>query len=276
MKERAYLLLAILWLAACRAEDFAFLPPPGEIPATVTSVPSPTGTRVWFPPSATPAPLPTIHLQPTPDWLVGVGDIAIADDFSRAGRWDTASSEQGGAVLEGSQLTLAVQPKVYLLSLQRELTLSDFYAEITARPSLCRGEDQYGILARASALAYYRFAIVCNGTVRAERVGGNQRVVLQPPVPSGDAPPGAPAEVRIGLWAAGRELRFFLNGHYQFTIQDASLPGGTLGVFVRSSGDTPVTVSFSDLTVRHVSYISPTPNPTPTKTPIPTLPTLRK
>jgi hypothetical protein len=213
---------------------------------------------------------------PTPDWLADVGLVAATDDFGRAGRWDTAASEQGRATIQNGELTLAVQPGIYLLSLQKELLLSDFYAEITARPSLCRGEDSYGLLVRANAFAYYRFALICNGTLRVERVSGGQRTVLQPPVPSGDAPPGAPAEVRIGVWAAGSEMRFFLNGRYQFTIQDASLKAGTLGVFVRSSGETPVTVSFSNLVVRSVSYVSPTPSLTPTRTPIPTIPTLRK
>jgi hypothetical protein len=205
-----------------------------------------------------------------------VGRISATDDFGQASRWDTAVSNQGSAAISGGQLTLAVQPGVYLISLQRELQVSDFYAEITARPSLCRGEDNYGLLVRANAATYYRFAVVCNGTVRAERVSGSQRTALQPPVPSGDAPPGAPAEVRLGVWAVGRELRFFLNGNYQFTIQDTNLAVGTLGVFARSTGDTPVTVSFSDLVLRTVSYVSPTPSLTPTKTPIPTVPTVRK
>lgn len=276
LKNQGCLLLALLLLAACQPGDLAFLPPPSESPVTPTATPTPTSTRVWFPPSATPSPLPPVTPLSTPDWLAGVGSVTATDDFSQPGRWDTAVSDQGSATLENSGLTLAVQPGVYLISLHGELLLSDFYAEVTARPSLCRGEDSYGLLVRANAFTSYRFAVVCNGHVRAERVSINQRMVLQPPVPSGDAPPGAPAEVRLGIWAVGREMRFFLNGHYQFTIQDASLNAGTLGVFVRAAGDTPVTVSFSDLVVRAVSYVSPTPSLTPTKTPIPTVPTPRK
>jgi hypothetical protein len=87
------------------------------------------------------------------------------------------------------------------------------------------------------------------------------RLVLQQPLQSGDVPPGAPGLVRIGVWAVGRELRLFLNGRFQFSINDPSFPIGTLGVFVRSAGETPVVVSFSDLVIQEVNYILPTATP---------------
>ena len=37
---------------------------------------------------------------------------------------------------------------------------------------------------------------------------------------SNDAPIGAPAQVKLGVWAVGREMRFFLNDHYQFSVLD--------------------------------------------------------
>ena len=61
------------------------------------------------------------------------------------------------------------------------------------------------------------------GEVRAERVNGGVRLPLQDPVPSGDAPLGAPGEVRIGVWAVGGDMRLFFNGRYQFGILDKSL-----------------------------------------------------
>ena len=136
---------------------------------------------------------------------------------------------------------------------------NNYYAEITARPSLCRNEDNYGLLVRASAINYYyRFVLACNGTVRAERMSGGTRLVLQQPLPSGDVPPGAPGEVRIGVWAVGKEMRLFLNGRFQFSIIDPSFPSGTLGVFVRSAGNTAAVVSFSDLSIQSVDYVPPT------------------
>jgi hypothetical protein len=190
----------------------------------------------------------------------GIGEVTLRDDFSDDSVWDIASSDNGSAAINRNRLTLAVQPGYYLSSMLRQIPLSDFYAEITARPSLCRGEDNYGVIVRGVGSYFYRFVLTCNHEIRAERVNGGTKLTLQEPVPSGDAP-GAPGEVRIGVWAVGNEMRLFLNGRYQFSVSDPSFPSGAFGVYVRSTGDTPVTVIFSDLEVREVDYILPTTTP---------------
>ena len=200
----------------------------------------------------------------TPEMNPGVGHVMLEDDFSDDEVWDTAQSENGSAAISRNRLTLAVQPGYYLASMRRELPLSDFYAEITARPSMCRGEDNYGLVVRGVGSSFYRFVLACNGLIRAERITGGTRLPLQEPVPSGDAPPGAPGEVRMGIWAVGNEMRLFLNGRYQFTVLDPSFPTGAFGVFVRSAGETPATVTFSDLAVYEVDYTLPTKTPIPT------------
>lgn len=245
-----------LFTSSCAQLDAMLATP---TPLTATETPLPTATINWFPPSATPTLIALSTKAPTPEMRPGLGAEIITDDFSRASRWDLAASNEASADIKNNRLTLSVQSEVYMLSLRNDLVLSDYYAEITARPSLCRAEDSYGLLVRASASSYYRFALACNGTARAERVSGGTRLVLQQPLPSGDVPPGAPGQVRIGVWAVGREMRLFLNGRYQFAISDPSFPSGALGVFVRSVGDTAAVVSFSDLTVQSVNYVLPTP-----------------
>ncbi len=150
-----------------------------------------------------------------------------------------------------------------MISLRHGLTANDTYAEITARPGLCRGDDSYGLLIRANAVAYYRFSLTCNGNAFAERISGSKHELLQAPLPSGDVPRGAPGEVRIGVWAVGTEMRLFLNGRYQFSVSNSNYPSGTIGVFVNSAGETPAIVSFSRLTLQKVDYTLPamTPNP---------------
>lgn len=192
----------------------------------------------------------------------GIGSLTLEDDFSDDSVWDTAQSEDASAAISRNRLTLVVKSGYYLASMRRELPLSDFYAEITARPSLCRGEDNYGVIVRGVGSSFYRFALACNGQIRAERIAGGTKLTIQEPVPSGDAP-GAPGEVRIGVWAVGSEIRLFLNGRYQFSLRDPSFPIGAFGVFVRSTGETPVTVTFSDLAVYEVDYIPPTKTPLP-------------
>jgi hypothetical protein len=225
--------------------------------------PTPTETIVWFPPSATPTLiiLPT-HTE-TPEMSPGVGELMLEDDFADEDVWDTAVSESGSATLSRNRLTLTVQPGFYVSSMRRELPLSDFYAEITARPSLCRGEDNYGIIVRGTGGFFYRFLLSCSGQVWAERISGGTKLTIYDPVPSGDAP-GAPGEVRIGMWAVGSEMRLFLNGRFQFSVTEATFPIGALGVFVRSNGETPTTITFSDLSVYEVEYTPPTKTPLPT------------
>jgi hypothetical protein len=58
-------------------------------------------------------------------------------------------------------------------------------------------------------------------------------------------------------------MRFFLNGRYQFGITDGTYRSGAVGVFARSAGDTPVTVTFSELSIYDVTYSAPAATPTP-------------
>jgi hypothetical protein len=218
---------------------------------------------MWFPATATPTlgafstPLPTAEMNP------GIGDVTLSDDFSDEKSWDTAVSNQGSAAIANNRLSLAVQPGVYIVSMRHNLTVGDFYAEITARPSLCRGEDSYGFILRVIGKAsFYRFTLNCNSEIYAERVSGGVKLQMQEPVPSGDAP-RPPGEVRIGIWAVGSEMRLFLNGRYQFSISDKQFPSGGFGVFTRSGGDELMSVTFSDFKVYEVNYALPTKTPLP-------------
>jgi len=256
----AVALATTLLISSCAAMDVLLATP---IPPITTETPLPTSTIVWFPPSVTPSPQAFSTYPPTPEMRPGLGTTFLTDDFSDKSIWDIAASDQASAAIENNRLTLAAQSEVYMVSLRHDLVLDDYYAEITARPSLCRGDDSYGILIRASAVAYYRFGLTCNGAVGAERVSVRTRQLLQPPLLSGDVPPGAPGEVLIGVWAVGNEMRLFLNGRYQFSISDSNYPSGTLGVFVNSAGGNAMIVTFSDLTVQRVNYALPPETPRP-------------
>lgn len=244
----AFALAMTFLVTSCAALD-KMLATPTPLPPTATATPTPT--IVWFPPSITPTPQALLTRQPTPEMRPDVGEVILRDNFSAAAPWNVAASDQGSAALAQNRLNLAAQSQIYMASLRRETNLADFYAEIAAAPNLCRGEDSYGILIRASAAAAYRFSLFCNGTVSAERISGKSRQLLQEPLPSGDAPPGA-GEVRIGIWARGAEMRLFLNGRYQFGIENQVYKTGAFGVFVNSAGNSPVVVSFSDLVVREI------------------------
>lgn len=246
--------MLLLLLGACAP---AAAPAPTE---TATPSPAPsatftsTPTVVWFPPTATPTPLPTLEVTPTPDLKTGVGEVVLRDDFSSGEAWSLGRTSQGSAALGKHELTIAIaEPGVYISSVREQPVLDDFYLEITASPTLCRGTDEYGLLLRASSSRdFYRFSLSCDGQVRLDRLVSGAAASPQPWTLSGSVPPGAPSISRLAVWAKGKEMRFFVNDEYQFTINDPMLTEGSLGVFARSDGDTAVTVSFSDLVVREI------------------------
>jgi hypothetical protein len=138
------------------------------------------------------------------------------------------------------------------------------YMEITARPSLCRDQDAYGMIFRApNDVAHYRFEAACDGSVAVERVSLGTPRVLQPPAASSDVPTGAPGEVRMGIWANGSEFRFFLNDQYQFAVTDRNYVAGGIGVFVEARGKSPVVVTFTDLRVYRLLPMESPPTRTP-------------
>jgi len=182
-----------------------------------------------------------------------LGALLLQDKFDDPSVWNTASSAQGSVSLGNSALTIAAQPGAYLYTLRSTPTLDNFYVEVTAHLSLCRAEGEYGLLIRASNTSYYRFSLLCNSTLRLDRINNGTRYVLQPPTLSSDVPRGAPAEVRIALWASGAEMRFFVNDNYQFSISDKAFVRGSIGLFARATADLPVTVTFSGLSIRSLS-----------------------
>ncbi len=182
------------------------------------------------------------------------GEVILEDDFSNPDDWTLSQTDLGSTAMGINELTIAIgEENAYLYSLRDQPILTDFYLEMTAETSLCRGLDEFGILFRvASSGDYYRYSLSCNGQVRLDRVMGGQASSPQPWMLSGAVPPGAPAMVRLGIAAVGPEMGFYVNGQYQFSIHDPSLPSGNVGVFARSTNNMVVTVSFSDLVVYQV------------------------
>ena len=272
-----FLLLGTFVLGACAAPAET-APPLSLLTATSTvggPQNTPTATIVWFPPEDTPTPFPTSIASPTLDALPGRGAQSFSDDFSDPHAWQAAKTQGDGGndvIVNRNRLTIAINvPPAYIFSLHNDLLLKDFYAEVVVDLNRCSVGDSYGMLFHAIGNEdTYRYALGCNGQVRVERLKANVLVPLQNWLPSADAPFAAPGKVTLGIWVAGVEMRFFLNGHYQFNLIDPVFRFGTLGVFASGTSPNGVNVSFSQLTVNEVSYTSPTPTSTPRKTVTPT------
>ncbi len=248
------LLLALIGLVVgCLPAATPLPPDPTNTPLPPTETPTPT--IVWFPPTATSTLFPTPVVTPTLDLRPQYGEILFTDSFTQTAAWRLAKTSQTSIAFGEAELTLAISgPGLYLYTLRERTDLTNFYLEITASPSLCRGDDEYGLLLRfASVDEFYRFSLTCSAMVRLDKYFNGRASSPQAPSLSGAAPPGAPSSARLGVWANGKEMRFYINNEYQFTVRDPSITHGTLGLFARSAGDTPLTVTFSDLAVYQVS-----------------------
>lgn len=248
MKNYLLLILGLLFLSGCQSES----------PATHFPTPTPTittaltSTVIWFPPTPTATLIaPTLVPSPTPETRPLIGSVILEDDFSDTTSWLSSQTTTGTIGLIDHEITLALsQPKGYLYSVRSNPHFNNFYAEITASPSLCSAEDQYGLLLRFnSASSFYRFALSCNGQLRLDRIVSGTASSPQDWLPSSSVPSAAPSNSRLGVWALDNEMRFFVNDQFQFAIHDPMLTSGAIGVFVRSRGETAVTVSFSDFIV---------------------------
>jgi len=256
----------MMTLSSCAS--LAPSPTPTPTPPSTATV---TPTIVWFPATSTKTPLPSPVAQATQEPLPGIGEELFTDTFDQPELWNTTTSPVAAVIVDNNQLTLSVNSEIsptLLVSLRSQPLVQNFYLEVTASLNLCRGDDRYGVIFRANGSgSYYRYVLNCNGQTRFEKVVAGQASAPRDWLPSPLAPAGAPGEVKIGIWAAGSEMRFFLDGRYQYTIEDATFLSGTIGLFVSSYTSTPTSVSFSEMNVYTVNYKRPTPTRIPFATP---------
>jgi len=272
MEKRNLTLIALLAACGLILAGCSGTVQPATLTPTVAASATPTATIIWFPPTETPTALPVQPATPTQDNRPGVGDLLFSDSFDDPALWNTASSEEASAIVTNNQLVLSITEPgpVSIASRRDQPSVGDFFAEATAKISLCNNSDQYGMLFRAASSGdYYRFALTCSGQERLERVRGGVTYPLIGWQLGNDVPIGAPAQVTLGVWVVGTEMRFFLNEAFQFSMIDPVFSAGTFGFYAYATGKSPVTISFSDLSVYSVSYILPTPSPLPSWTPLP-------
>ena len=244
------LTLSFLLLGAC-AGQIAEMTPTSEPEPTLVLSPSPTVD--WFPSTPTPtriAPeaggLPTQISEVPVTW-----PLTISDNFSDPSHWQETSSPTGTVAYEASALTLALPAgKTPLVSMSDHILPGDFYLELTMDVLMCSDADQYGlILWRNSTSGTFRVWFNCQGEVMAERqIGGSIGRLLNWQT-ARKLQPGAPASNRIAVWAEAGQLRVFVNGAEQYSLQTRSDLSGALGVIAQGAGVNAATFSISNLVI---------------------------
>lgn len=236
----------LILLSGCLTAPEEFLPT-----ATPSPSPVPTATIDWFPATETPTPRPSLQPSPTADLHPGVGKLVLQDDFTDEDAWPTTSSNTATVALANQSISLTLRERAdYLLVTRDPPTIGDFYMEVTASPSLCSKNNEYGIIVRAQPNgAQFRFVLSCNGTAKVERFYNGALSLETEVVESGLIPAVTPSSSRLAVWASGEQLRFFVNDFHLFTVRDSVLYRGNVGVFIRARGTAALSVSFSDLSL---------------------------
>lgn len=268
----AYSLAAIGWGLALLAGCTSATPAPAVDTPAPTTIPilSATPTIDWFPATDTSTPIPTNAVTfstPTSSQPPASGSLILKDDFSKKTLWGTTRNANGSIAYGKNVLTLAIaQPKASLSSYRDQLVLDDFFLEINVTPSLCQDSDQFGILFRVgSTQDYYRYLMTCGGLLRLERLRNGEASVVQDWSPVQGVSPFPLQTYRLGIWASGSDLRFYVNQVFQFNKREPTFVRGGLGLYARSTKDTIVTINFFDLQIYQVSPSAPTLAPaTPT------------
>ncbi|MCL4258081.1 MAG: hypothetical protein KJZ53_06080 [Anaerolineales bacterium] len=243
------LLAAAALLAGCIMPQVMEPTAEPELEPTATA----TETPVWFPATPTPSPFPTPVVNPTADMRPGIGQLLLEDDFSDAVFWPTSTNADGSAQISNGRMNLVLNAtRSYLFSTRNSPIFGDFYAEITATTNFCNVDDEYGLLVRALDGNHFRFALSCDGRAKVDRFHSGSLSRQAGWVSSGTIPSIAPGTSRLGVWAAGSQLHFFVNDIYLFSVTDSLLFQGAVGVYVHTSSDRDVSVSFSSLKVWQV------------------------
>ncbi len=216
-------------------------------------------------PSATSNPnlmltLPPTEL-PTPDPEQGVGAVVYDDEFSggKGWAWPYAEDEVAAFSLGGNRLNAVMKTGNVaggrIVGGAPTLQIGDQQLQVTSLTNLCYAKDEYGVLFRANTLVTdgYLFKLSCEGKARLEALHSLRPAVLADWTASPAIMAGAPAENTLLVWAAGDQLRFFVNGRHLFSVVDTSFVQGTYGFYVLDRTSGGESVSFGHLVVKAVS-----------------------
>jgi hypothetical protein len=178
--------------------------------------------------------------------------LAFSDDFTDPDFWITSEIGNSSVTVMNGDITMQLdQPRGGIYAFRSEPLLTDFYLEITASPNYCGLEDEYGLMLRVIGVSqdHYRLALTCQGQAKLFRVVNERALQIVEPVSHPLLPKSFPSSNRLGVWVQGRTLRFFVNDVLIFSVEDAVIPRGTVGVYTWSNSEDPALINFSDLSV---------------------------
>lgn len=223
-----------------------------------TLTPAPMATP-WNSQGATPGADTTAAATPDPER--NAGEVIYSDplDDSISGAWELRSESATFSFGSGQLNAVMSLPNVGARwTLRPDLLGGDQQTRVTVRTNLCYDLDEYGLIFRGVRDAlrndfFYVFKLSCSGKARLELVKNYNVTVLVDWTASAAIAAGAPAENTLLVWAAGKQMHFFVNEHYLFSASDDAYLKGGWGLYLRDRTNGGESLSFFNLVARAVT-----------------------
>ncbi|MEI7988247.1 MAG: hypothetical protein WCI88_04345 [Chloroflexota bacterium] len=247
--------LGTFYLSACTTVKSTPNPIIPSITLSPTKIPRmvPSATIEWFLPTPTTRPIKIPTSMPTQNLRPEIGDLIFEENFISTQDWSGISHTTNGSIsLSDNHLNIVIStPKTTLISLYGTPISKNYYLETTANTNICGGSDEFGLLLRIrSMINMIRFSLACDGKAQIVRIVDGSITYPKSWMTFGAIPIGAPGVAKISIWAKDKEIRFFVNDQYLFTMQDPAPTGGQIGVYAHSANDSIISVNFSNLVVK--------------------------
>jgi hypothetical protein len=227
--------------------DYEFLPDSTGFPiATEAPTPTPTSTLAPEPtesggtpvatqePEGTPSPTPYVLTGPG----AGLGLPDFVENFEDGRDWYLYSDGHVTFNVTGEELVMtALNADEWTSWILTWPEVENFYLEVEAVPSDCSGLDNFGLVSRVGVEGgYYGYlaGVSCNGQLSLRWWTGVDYVMLagwrtHEALSDWDGGP-----VRLGLWAEGESLQFYINNQLVAQIEDDRQLSGLFGMYIGS------------------------------------------
>jgi hypothetical protein len=241
------------------AWDFA-LSPPYEAPVE-TGTPTPETALETQAVTPTPEPTdsgtPTVTPTITPTYIAGdprgsLGAPDWIDLFDKGAEWPLYEDDHVRfEIKDGKMKMTAFNPDYYNGWILTSVKTDDLYIEAPMKVDACSERDSYGLVFRSirgdKGWEGYLFGITCDGQSILRYWDGEKMAKLSNYTPNTAIIPGSNQANRVGAWAEGGTLKFYVNGVEVAQVFDDTYTDGLFGVYI-GSGSTP------DLTVHLDEY----------------------
>jgi hypothetical protein len=216
----------------------------------MSPTPSSTPTEIR---SVTPTLAATQESSPTPVSDDPANDLGQPDwkaAFIDDSYWYTFENEQVSIQVKNGALVLkSLKANNYENWSMSYPSISDFYLEMKATSGdSCRKKDRYGLIFRApDPNQGYLFGISCDGSFDVRIWDGEEYEKLVGWEGSEHILTGPNQTNRIGVWADGEELVFYINGHRVEKLKDDVFRVGLFGAYIAAAETPGFTVSVSQV-----------------------------